>query len=136
VTTIRRSGQASAADSDRLTALFYFPPGIRKAIYKTNTHQCDGIAELLAAKGAKESRSASEPRIDPEDFVSRRVDRLEEMEPADLRLEGCAQSIRHIIRAGASLIQLCLDFYSLVWFNRDFREGGGYRVECLETRVS
>ena len=58
VTTIRRSGQASAADSDRLTALFYFPPGIRKAIYKTNTHQCDGIAELLAAKGAKESRSA------------------------------------------------------------------------------
>jgi hypothetical protein len=115
VTTIRRSGQASAADSDRLTALFYFPPGIRKAIYKTNTHQCDGIAELLAAKGAKESRSASEPRIDPEDFVSRRVDRLEEMEPADPRSEAAPiNSSFYSSRCQSDPIVLGFLFFSVV----------------------
>jgi hypothetical protein len=97
-------GPSWRTDWDRLTALFDFPPGIRKAIYATNAHRCDGITELLAAKGAKESRSVSERPIDPkEDFAFRRAERLEEMEPADSRLEGSAQSIRHLIRPRASL---------------------------------
>jgi len=95
-------GPSWRAAWDRLTALFDFPPAIRKVFYTTNAIESLNYSLCKVLK----NRDAF-----PNDESIQKIlylalaERLEQKEPVDSRLDGSAQSIRHIIRrSGASLI--------------------------------
>lgn len=94
-------GSGWRAAWDRLTALFDFPPAIRKVFYTTNA--IESLNHSLCKLPKICDAFTNDKSIQKIMYLAL-AKRLEQKKSADSRLDGSAQSIRHIIRrSGASL---------------------------------